>query len=201
MNFQQADVIVAGTEAGYVNDPSDPGGETKYGISKRAHPNVDIANLTIEAAREIRKTEYWDAIGCDSLPVSFALMVYDSAINNGVGRAKQFLALARKKPEGAAQEIEFDAQRFYFMGKISTWTRFGLGWSRRICSLPYQAHEGMTSMADSSQYTLSLPEAARVPMPPPSQIPMPTPIPVQPSPMSEADILNEAELNRHKEHP
>ena len=33
-------------EGGYVNDPRDPGGETKYGIAKRSYPGVDIRNLT-----------------------------------------------------------------------------------------------------------------------------------------------------------
>ena len=40
-------------EGGYVNDPDDPGGETKYGIAKKSNPDVDIANLTIEEAKKI----------------------------------------------------------------------------------------------------------------------------------------------------
>ena len=46
-------------EGGYVNDPSDPGGETKYGISKRAFPDLDIKNLTEEQAILIYYDEYW----------------------------------------------------------------------------------------------------------------------------------------------
>lgn len=49
-------------EGGYSNDPDDPGGETKYGISKRYHQEVDIANLTKEAAAEIGKREYYDKL-------------------------------------------------------------------------------------------------------------------------------------------
>ena len=37
-------------EGGYVDDPVDRGGETKYGISKRSYPDLDIANLTLEQA-------------------------------------------------------------------------------------------------------------------------------------------------------
>ena len=33
-------------EGGYVNDPTDKGGETNFGISKRAYPNLDVFNLT-----------------------------------------------------------------------------------------------------------------------------------------------------------
>ena len=40
-------------EGGYVNDPDDPGGETKYGISKKAFPKEDIKNLTIVRAKDI----------------------------------------------------------------------------------------------------------------------------------------------------
>lgn len=43
----------------YTNDPTDRGGETKYGISKRAFPSLDIASLTEEDARAIYRVEYW----------------------------------------------------------------------------------------------------------------------------------------------
>ena len=39
--FERAIDKTLAWEGGYVNDPKDPGGETKYGISKRAHPDVD----------------------------------------------------------------------------------------------------------------------------------------------------------------
>jgi lysozyme family protein len=78
-------------EGGYVNDPNDPGGETNYGISKRAYPNVDIKNLTRQAAQEIYQRDYWDAISGDILNPALACAALDCAINMGVGRAKQFL--------------------------------------------------------------------------------------------------------------
>jgi lysozyme family protein len=46
-------------EGGYVNDPSDPGDETKFGISKRNYPHLDIANLTREQALEIYYNDWW----------------------------------------------------------------------------------------------------------------------------------------------
>ena len=42
-----------------VNDPDDPGGLTKWGISKRAHPDEDIANLTLDDAIRIYQDKYW----------------------------------------------------------------------------------------------------------------------------------------------
>ena len=45
-----------GHEGGYVNDPDDRGGETKYGISKLSYPSLDIKNLTIERQKKFITT-------------------------------------------------------------------------------------------------------------------------------------------------
>ena len=42
VTFEEIIEVVLEHEGGYVNDPKDPGGETKYGVSKRAYPNEDI---------------------------------------------------------------------------------------------------------------------------------------------------------------
>ena len=55
-------------EGGYVNDPDDPGGETKYGIAKKSNPDVDIKNLTIEQAKEIYWDKYWVPNKVDKVP-------------------------------------------------------------------------------------------------------------------------------------
>ena len=52
-DFNDIIEVVLHHEGGYVNDPVDPGGETNFGIAKRSHPDVDIANLTKEGAKEI----------------------------------------------------------------------------------------------------------------------------------------------------
>ena len=44
-------------------DPRDPGGLTRWGVSKRAHPDVDILNLTEEQAVDIYCRLYWDRYG------------------------------------------------------------------------------------------------------------------------------------------
>ena len=51
--------IVIKHEGGYVNDPNDLGGETKYGITKRFYPDVGIKNLTVEEAKQIYYDDYW----------------------------------------------------------------------------------------------------------------------------------------------
>ncbi len=81
-------------EGGYVNRVDDPGGETRYGISKRAHPDVDIKNLTKDAAMEIYRADYWLKAGCEGLPWPDCLVQFDTAVNMGVGRARGFSDLA-----------------------------------------------------------------------------------------------------------
>ena len=59
MSFNKIIEKVLEHEGGYVNDPKDLGGETKYGITKRFYPDVDIKNLTKEQAKTIYHTDYW----------------------------------------------------------------------------------------------------------------------------------------------
>lgn len=59
--FDKCVEFVLASEGGYVNDKYDAGGETKFGISKRAYPDLDIINLTIEQAKDIYYKDYWCA--------------------------------------------------------------------------------------------------------------------------------------------
>lgn len=71
-------------EGGYVNDPDDHGGETKYGISKRSYPSVDIAALTLDGAAIIYKRDFWDAASLDKINhQGIAEEAFDSMVNIG----------------------------------------------------------------------------------------------------------------------
>ena len=99
--FDRAMKFVLRWEGGYVNHPSDPGGETNYGISKRAHPDVDIANLTEGGAKDIYRAEYWDKVRGDDLPDEIAVVVMDYAVNSGVDCASRALqTLVHAKADG-----------------------------------------------------------------------------------------------------
>ena len=81
-------------EGGYVNDPNDLGGETKYGISKRSYPHLDIPKLTEEQAKTIYYYDYWLKYHVDKLAkVSFqvASKYFDFLINAGEKNAKNVL--------------------------------------------------------------------------------------------------------------
>lgn len=75
---------IAVSEGGYVNNPKDPGGETKFGISKRAYPHLDIKNLSREQADKIYYDDYWLAMHCDAMKKGMAGFVMDFAVNSGV---------------------------------------------------------------------------------------------------------------------
>jgi lysozyme family protein len=76
----------------YTNDPNDSGGETKYGISKKAFPNLDIKNLTEVQAIAIYKKLYCDPCKIDLIKDEFlALHVFDFAVTSGVHRAIEVL--------------------------------------------------------------------------------------------------------------
>jgi lysozyme family protein len=89
--FDRAMTFVLKWEGGYVDHPSDPGGETNYGIAKRSHPDLDIKMLTKEKAKEIYKEEYWDKIRGDELPDVVAVALMDYSVNSGVSRASKAL--------------------------------------------------------------------------------------------------------------
>lgn len=90
--FQLAIVKVFRDEGGYVNDPNDAGGETKYGISKRTYPDVDIKALTQDQARAIYYRDWWQKFQYYRI-VSPELSgkVFNTAINIGAPRAHKIL--------------------------------------------------------------------------------------------------------------
>lgn len=85
-NFHLALETVLEHEGGYVDDPDDPGGRTKYGISQRQYPDVDIQALDIEGVRRIYKRDYWDPLRLDELEdQGVATKVFDMHVLTGKG--------------------------------------------------------------------------------------------------------------------
>lgn len=84
-------------EGGYINDPNDPGGETKYGISKRAHPNLDIKALTKPEAVKIYREEYWNEFVDVNAPPNVRWKIFDMAVNMGPETARAIWESVRLK--------------------------------------------------------------------------------------------------------
>jgi lysozyme family protein len=75
-------------------ETTDQGGRTKYGISSRGHPNVDIDKLTLNDAAKIYKRDYWDAYGLDKLAKKnpqLAAATFDTFVNHPPAFAKKAL--------------------------------------------------------------------------------------------------------------
>lgn len=146
--WESAFDLLMKNEGGYVDNPHDKGGKTKYGISKTSYPNEDIENLTIERAKEIYKRDYWSRCKCDSLPDALAVAVFDFAVNSGVNRAIRYLQAALhvkvdgiigNQTLGAANRLpmrqvlaEYMDRRLAFLLKQPDWRYFGNGWGKRI---------------------------------------------------------------------
>ena len=92
--FEDIIEVVLEHEGGYVNDPKDPGGETNFGIAKRSHPDVDIANLTKDGAKEIYKEHYWVKNKVESLSEELRHIYFDMCVNQGRGTAVKILQRA-----------------------------------------------------------------------------------------------------------
>lgn len=71
--------------------PGDPGGLTKWGVSQRAYPDLNIPHVTYGAALEIFQNDYWSPVQAESLPEELRLPVVDFAFNAGVSRAVKTL--------------------------------------------------------------------------------------------------------------
>lgn len=141
------------------NRATDKGGLTRWGISKRAHPDVDVVNLTQEGAITIYREKYFDAARIAELPRVLAKLVFDAAVNHGVASAGFMLQMAynakasgddRLKPDGVIGDktiaaiaalsplnvlrllMLFCAERMKRYGSDATWSANGNGWSNRL---------------------------------------------------------------------
>jgi len=152
-----------GYEGGYSNDPDDAGGETKYGISKRSYPNVDIKNLNRDEAKAIYYKDFWMDLRLDEIRGDVAAEIFDTAVNMGRSTAIRFAQIAcnylgtRLVEDGqmgnytitalqAKQHLASDLLKILNALQLSRYVtlvqenpsqqKFALGWLRRIQVTP-----------------------------------------------------------------
>ncbi|MGH7840163.1 MAG: glycoside hydrolase family 108 protein [Candidatus Binataceae bacterium] len=92
--FAQAVARLLEDEGGLVDDPADAGGETKYGISRRQYPQVDIGALTREAATAIYYRDWWQRYAYGALPAAIGGKLLNLAVNLGPAPATRCLQRA-----------------------------------------------------------------------------------------------------------
>lgn len=153
MTFDEAFDRLIGHEGGYANHPSDPGGETMWGVTARVARangyNGDMRDLPREKAKEIYRDLYWTPVHAEELPDVLRFDVFDGAVNSGVSQSVKWLQQAiGATPDGvpgpntlsAARSADylsaarFNGARLQFMTNLPTWSSFGKGWARRIAS-------------------------------------------------------------------
>lgn len=92
--FEDAIARLLSDEGGYVDNPADPGGETKFGITKREYPQLDIAALTRTEAIAIYYRDWWQRYRYGELPEPIAAKLFDLAVNIGPDHAVRCLQRA-----------------------------------------------------------------------------------------------------------
>ena len=146
MNFDIAFDRLLGHEGGYSDDPKDPGGETNWGVSKRAYPNVDIKGLTKQGAMQIYLKDYWEPLGPAHPAVKF--QVFDFAVNGGLmtglRKLQSAIGVADDGHWGphsaealAAMEVNdvllrFNKERLRYYTSLRQWPVYGKGWTNRV---------------------------------------------------------------------
>ena len=162
-NWQKAFEQMLASEGGYVNHPSDPGGMTNLGVTKRVWEEwvgresneKEMRSLTPEMVEPLYKRKFWDACKCDELPSGIDYLVFDFAVNAGVGRSAKILQTAvGATPDGGigpmtlasvnaipeAELIEkFSQAKEDFYRSLNTFETFGKGWLNRVAAVKVKA--------------------------------------------------------------
>lgn len=162
-NFDKALALVLKSEGGYVNHPSDPGGETMLGVTKRVWEQYigrackpgEMRTLTPEMVGPLYRKNYWDAVAADGLPSGVDYAAFDFAVNAGPQQAKKTLQRALgvnpdgaigpmtlaaiKEADGPTLLRAFSAEKEKFYRGLSTFGTFGKGWMNRIAHVESDA--------------------------------------------------------------
>lgn len=159
-NFDDVFRVIIGHEGTLSTDKTDPGNwtggqpgrgvmrGTKYGISAKAYPELDIGALTLEQAKVIAKRDYWDKYQCGQLPVLIGFQVMDTAYNGGKpvewlqralgvavdGRIGAVTIGAARAADPLAFAVKFNRLRLDYMRSLGNWKQNANGWTSRIFS-------------------------------------------------------------------
>jgi len=142
-------------EGGYVNHPSDPGGETNLGVTRAVYEQYagrqvmdgEMEGLTHDDVYPIYRENYWNRVRGDDLPSGVDWSVFDWGVNSGTSRAAKALqrivgveqdggigpmtlqAVLEVEPAEIVEQMHHMRDGFY--RSLSTFDTFGRGWIRR----------------------------------------------------------------------
>ena len=154
-NFEQCMGWLLEHEGGYINHPSDPGGETNLGVTRAVYEQYvgrqvmdgEMEGLTHDDVYPIYKENYWNRLRADDLPSGVDWSCFDWGVNSGTSRAAKALqrivgveqdggigpmtlqAVTEMKPVDIIEQLHHMRDGFY--RDLSTFDTFGRGWIRR----------------------------------------------------------------------
>ena len=153
-NFGHCLDLVLKSEGGWVNHPSDPGGETNLGVTKRVweewvgHPVESMKNLTKDQVAPLYEQKYWRPCYGEVLPRGLDLVVFSMGINAGPGRSVKLLQSSIGcVPDGvigprtrglicesniATLISKFSESRRDYYRSLKNFPVFGKGWLARV---------------------------------------------------------------------
>jgi lysozyme family protein len=155
-NFQECLNLVLKAEGGWVNHPSDPGGETNLGVTKRVweeyigHTVESLKKLTKEDVAPLYELKYWRPCYGEVLPRGLDFVVFSMGVNAGPGRSVKLLQSSIGcVPDGvigpatrglisdsnsATLISKFSESRREYYRSLKNFPIFGKGWLNRVDS-------------------------------------------------------------------
>lgn len=160
-NFAAALKIELVFEGGMDDDPVDPGGRTKNGITQKVYAAYrrrkglaaqDVFKMQDHERDEIYRTQYFDKVRFDELPPGLDLVIVDGAINSGVSQSIKWVQRAlgiqadgvigiqtmqriQDHPDHDLLIAAILQRREAFLKSLKTFWRFGKGWLNRTGQL------------------------------------------------------------------
>ena len=154
MSFKECLDLVLKSEGGWVNHPSDPGGETNLGVTKRVweeyvgHPVESLKKLTKEDVAPLYEQKYWRPCYGEVLPRGLDFVVFSMGVNAGPGRSVKLLQQSIGcVPDGvigprtrelisssnsATLIAKFSETRREYYRSLKSFPIFGKGWLNRV---------------------------------------------------------------------
>lgn len=133
--------FLAPAEGGFVASDGRSGAPANFGVNQAANPDIDVRNLTRGQAKQIMHERYWKASGADQIGDPRLQAIHaDTAVNMGVGKAKQLLQQSGGDP---ANYLALREQHYRKLGGKDL-----DGWLKRSANLAKYA--GMTGSGASA---------------------------------------------------
>jgi lysozyme family protein len=153
-NFKECLELVLKSEGGWVNHPSDPGGETNLGVTKAVweeyvgHSVKTMKGLTKDDVAPMYELKYWRPCYCEVLPRGLDFVVFSMGVNAGTGRSVKLLQQSLgcvpdgvigprtreliSSSNGANLISKFSETRREYYRSLKTFPIFGRGWLSRV---------------------------------------------------------------------